>query len=472
MNEALIIGGGPSGLAAGYEITRHGGRVTVLEKLESVGGLSRTIARDGCLYDIGPHRFFTKNEEVHQLFVDIVAEDLLRVPRLTRIFFKNRFFNYPLTPANALFGLGVADTMRIMASYGAQRVRRTIRQREPANFEEWVTDQFGSRLFEIFFKTYTEKVWGIPCTQIGAEWAGQRIKGLNLRQAITNALFKSGSRSIKTLVDEFIFPRLGAGQLYEKMAAIMRARGASVRTGFQLTRFLREGARVRGAVARDREGREEVFEADHFICSAPLTETVEAMEPPPPPEVLRACRRLRYRDHIGVQIKLKVNPFPDNWIYVHSKELKMARIANYRNFSPFMAQGEAISPLTIEYFAFPGDELSRRSDAALVELATAELGTMNLIGMSDILSAAVVRSANAYPLSERGSHEQVQVLKGWLDTMENIIPIGRCGLFKYNNQDHAIATGLLAARTVLGLGRYDPWQVNIDAEYHESARAR
>ena len=279
-------------------------------------------------------------------------------------------------------------------------------------------------------------------------------------------------RSIKTLVDKFVFPRLGAGQFYEKMTAVMTASGASVRTGCQLTRLLREGARVRGAVARDSEGREEVFEADYFISSAPLTETIEAMDPPPPEDVLRACHRLRYRDHIGVQIKLKVNPFPDNWIYVHSKELKMARIANYRNFSRFMAEGEEVSPLTIEYFAFPGDAVSRRSDAALVELATAELGTMNLIRVSDILSASVVRSAGAYPVCERDSQEQVQILKAWLDTMENVIPIGRCGLFKYNNQDHAIATGLLAARTALGLGKYDPWKVNIDAEYHESGRAR
>jgi protoporphyrinogen oxidase len=472
MNDLAIVGAGPSGMAAAYETVRHGGSVTVIERLNRVGGLSRTIPHDGCLFDIGPHRFFTKNEEVRQLFADVVAEDLVRVPRLTRIFFRNKFFNYPLTPANALFGVGVVDAAAIMGSYTSQRILRAMAPREPMNFEEWITDQFGSRLFNLFFKNYTEKVWGIPCTQIGADWAAQRIKGLSLIQAIWNALYKSKQKTIKTLVDEFLFPRLGAGQFYEKMAATVSLKGGEVRTGCEVTQVQRDGFRIRSLTLKRTDGRTETIEARHFLSSAPLTEIVLAMTPEPPRDVIEACRGLRYRHHVGVHLKLKQNPFPDNWIYVHSKDLKMARIANYRNFSKAMTDGEGVSPLTVEYFTFPEEETWRRSDEELVGLATAELRGMRLLDANAISSAFVVRSEKAYPVIEIGFQQKIDTIKSWLDKMENFLPIGRCGMFKYNNQDHAIATGLLAARTFLGLGKFDPWLVNIDAEYHESGQAK
>jgi protoporphyrinogen oxidase len=472
MNDILIIGGGPSGLAAACEAARHGAHGVVLEKLADVGGLSRTIERAGCLYDIGPHRFFTRNEEVHQLFVDVVAEDLLRVPRQTRIFFRDHLFNYPLSPMNALMGIGPVDASRVMASYGAQRLRRFFSPREPGNFEEWVTDKFGSRLFELFFKTYTEKVWGIPCTEISADWAGQRIKGLSLTQAIWNALVKGKSGKVKTLVDEFVFPRLGAGQFYEKLRGRIEEAGSEVRTGFQVVRIFREGNRARYVVARDGNGKEERFEADYFLSSAPLTETVESFWPAAPKSVLRACRELRYRHHIGVHFKYDGLPFPDDWLYIHSTDLKMARVANYRNFSAAMADGEGVSPLTVEYFASPGDGVWDLRDEELVHLATVELTATGLIDPAKIISGFVVRSEKAYPLLERGAGKHVEVIKAWMDSLENVTPIGRCGMFKYNNQDHAIYTGMLAARRSLELEQFDPWQVNIDAEYNEAGRAR
>jgi protoporphyrinogen oxidase len=472
MNDVVIVGAGPSGITAAYEIVRHGGSVTVIERLDRVGGLSRTIPHDGCLFDIGPHRFFTKNEEVRQLFADVVAEDLVRVRRLTRIYFKHRFFNYPLKPANALFGLGVLDSAAILGSYLSRQVIRAIAPREPKNFEEWVTDQFGARLFQIFFKCYTEKVWGIPCTQIGADWAAQRIKGLSLTQAVWNALFKSKHNTIKTLVDEFLFPRLGAGQFYEKMAAIVSLKGGEIRTGCEVIQIRRDGFRIRGVTLKGPDGREEFIEGRHFLSSAPITEIVQAMTPEPPKEVIDACRQLRFRHHIGVHLKLRQHPFPDNWIYVHSKDLKMARIANYRNFSEAMAETDGVSPLTVEYFAFPEEETWRRSDEELIALATEELREMGLVDANAVSSAFVVRSEKAYPVIEMGSQQRVDTIKSWLDKLENFLPIGRCGLFKYNNQDHAIATGLLAARTVLGFGKFDPWLVNIDAEYHEGGVAK
>ena len=472
MNDVVIVGAGPSGIAAAYEIVRHGGSVTVIERMDRVGGLSRTIPHDGCLFDIGPHRFFTKNEEVRQLFADVVAEDLVRVQRLTRIFFKNRFFNYPLTPANALFGLGVLESAAILGSYLSQKVIRTMVPREPKNFEEWVTDQFGARLFQNFFKCYTEKVWGIPCTQIGADWAAQRIKGLSLTTAVRNALFKSKQGTIKTLVDEFLFPRLGAGQFYEKMASIVSLKGGEVRTGCEVIQVRRDGFRIRDVTLKGPDGREEIVEAKHFLSSAPLTDIVRAMTPSPPEEVTDACRQLRFRHHVGVHLKLREHPFPDNWIYVHSKDLNMARIANYRNFSAAMTDGDGVSPLTVEFFTFPEEETWRSSGEQLVGLAADELRKMGLVNANAIISAFVVRSEKAYPVIEIGSQQRVDTIKSWMDKLENFQPIGRCGMFKYNNQDHAIATGLLAARNILGFGKFDPWLVNIDAEYHEDGVAK
>lgn len=471
MLDAVIIGGGPAGLSAAYEMTKHGARVAVTERLDVVGGLSRTLAHDGGLYDIGPHRFFTKNAEVNQLFQDVTADDLVSVKRLTRILYNDRYFNYPLTPLNALFGVGVGKSFAIFASYLQAQVRGRFNPREPATFEDWVTDRFGARLFETFFKTYTEKVWGIPCSEIGADWAGQRIKGLSLLSAVKNALFKGGSGTIKTLVDEFLYPRWGAGLFYVKLAHHVKKRGSAVHLGRQVVRINREDFRVRSIVVRNAAGDEEEIEGAHFLSSAPLTETVQMMDPAAPEDVLKACRSLRYRDHLGVHLKFDGSPFPDNWIYVHDKRVRMARISNYLNFSRDMSSNPKHSPMTVEYFCFKSDDLWGKSDEELVALAGRELEQARVAPANKVLSGFVVRSEKAYPVIQIGYQEHIDIIKAWLDRFENFLPIGRAGMFKYNNQDHAIATGLLAGRTVLGMGQYDPWLVNIDAEYHEGAAA-
>jgi protoporphyrinogen oxidase len=467
MGKTVVLGGGPAGLAAAYELTKHGAPVTVVERLDRVGGLARTLSHQGCLFDIGPHRFFTKNQEVRQLFLDVMADDALLVPRLTRILYRGRFFNYPITPFNAMWGLGPAECVRILTSYSASTVRRLTAPKEPDNFAEWMTDKFGAHLFDIFFRTYTEKVWGIPCQQIGADWAGQRIKSLSLTQAIRHAFWGPG-KTVRSLVNEFLFPRLGAGQLYENMALLVAARGGSIATNRKVVRLRRDGFVVRAVVVEDADGRQEEFAAQSVLSSAPLTETVEMMDPGPPPEVLEACRSLRYRNHLGVHLKLRGIPFRDNWIYVHSKDVQMARVSNYRNFSTAMADADGISPITVEYFSSPGDRLSLFSDDQLIALAVGELKHTGLIRPPiQFMSGFVVRSEKAYPVIEIGFDRHVATIKSWLDQFENFLPIGRSGMFKYNNQDHAIATGLLAARNVMGIANYDPWLVNIDAEYHE-----
>jgi protoporphyrinogen oxidase len=465
-----ITGGGPSGMAAALEAVKHGARPIVLERLDNVGGLARTLQLGGSRYDIGPHRFFTMNQEVHQLFVDIGGSDVVRVPRLTRIYYRHKYFDYPLTPLNALFGMGIVNSAQILASYLGARAARLAGRTQVDSFEDWIVDRFGRKLFETFFKTYTEKVWGIPCEQIGADWAAQRIKGLSLTSAVLNAVFKP-KKKIKTLVDEFMYPRLGAGMLYEKMRDRVREGGGEVRTEAIVARYVRDGKRITG-IDYVQAGTETHASADFYLSSAPLTEILEMMDPPPPEDVMQAARGLRYRNHIGVKLEVEGEaPFPDNWIYVHSPDVRMARISNYLNFSAEMSRAPNIHPLTVEYFCFEGDDLWSRTDDALIELAKSELAQMKIVEPASVKQAFVVRSEKAYPVIERGFQEKIALVKGWLDELENFLPIGRSGMFKYNNQDHAIMTGLLAARTALGIGKYDPWLVNIDGEYHEEGEA-
>lgn len=471
MNDLVIVGGGPSGLAAAQEAVGRGAKVVVLERLDRVGGLSRTTSFEGSRFDVGPHRFFTKNQEVQSLFVKTAGEDLLSVPRHTRIFYNNTYFNYPLTPLNALMGVGIAPSLSILSSYAAARAANAFGTSRIESLEDWVVDKFGRRLFEMFFKTYTEKVWGIPCTQISAEWASQRIKALSLTTALADAVFKPKKSVARTLIDEFIYPQLGAGQLYEKMAAGIQQAGSPVVTSALARRIRWDHTVVRAVEVDDgHAGRHEV-EGRYFLVSAPLTEMVEMMHPSAPPDVLSACRALRYRNHVGVNLIVEGHSFPDNWIYVHSKEVGMARIANYANFSPAMSSRPGISPLTVEYFCFSEDEVWCASDDGLIQRAKRELAQMNILRPDQVLNGFVVRSDKAYPVIEIGYERHIATIKAWLDRFENLLPIGRSGMFKYNNQDHAMATGLLAARTALGVQRYDPWLVNIDAEYHEAAPA-
>jgi protoporphyrinogen oxidase len=472
-DNVVIVGAGPAGVAAGYELSKHGRSVTLIEKLDQVGGLARTLSHEGSLFDVGPHRFFTKNDEVRQLYTDILAEDVVTVQRLTRILYQNRLFNYPLTPANVVQGLGVGECVMVLADYAAARTQQKLNPREAASFEDWVTQRFGRRLYEAFFKTYTEKVWGIPCSSIGADWAAQRIKSLSLPEAIRNAITGgNGRKVVKSLVTQFLFPRLGSGQLYEKIAMAIQERGGVLRKGCRVKRVVREGERVRAIFVEDRSGSIEEHDADVLISSAPLTDLLEMMDPPPPDAVLSASRSLRYREHVGVQLQVEGAPFPDNWIYVHSGDVQMARVANYRNFSREMTgQSASLSPLTVEYFTFRDGPLWKSADEALIALASSELKRTKLIeSEGQVLSGFVVRSEKAYPVMEVGYERHIAVVREWLDRFENLMPIGRSGMFKYNNQDHAIATGLLAARTVLGLGTFDPWRVNIDAEYLEEER--
>lgn len=463
-----ILGAGPAGLGAACELTAGGADdIVILDRNDVVGGLSRTEVFGGARFDIGPHRFFTKSDEVNALWHGTLGDDFRPVKRLTRIYYKNEFFNYPLKPFETVFKLGPLTSVGIMLSFAASRFGS---REEPETFEDWVTQNFGRKLFETFFKTYTEKVWGIPCNQIGAQWAAQRIKGLNVGEIIRSALPGGKGRGIKTLADVFDYPVLGAGQMYEGMCEKAVGSGAEAVLGTRIRGVNIDGDRVRSIEIENGAGNRSLIEAQWFLTSIPLTHFFKMVQPVESPEVLCAAGELYFRDHITVHMLIDGNPFPDQWIYVHSPEVKMARMANYSNFSTAMAGDTGLTPVSVEYFVFKDDDIWQMTDEDLEVLAADELLRMGLVEPSAISGSWVVRETECYPTYYLGFTEHYDVLKSRFDQFTNLYPIGRAGLYKYNNQDHSVMSGILAARNCLGLpgSPYNLWDINIDAEYHES----
>ena len=468
-DRTVIIGAGPAGLTAAWELGRLGRTAIVLEKSAAVGGLSRTVCHDGYRFDIGGHRFFTKVPEVRALWREWLGDDFLERPRMSRIYYRGRFFDYPLRPMDALIKLGPVETGRIVLSYLRARLAPP---REERNFEDWVVRRFGRRLYEIFFQSYTEKVWGIPCTEISAEWASQRIKNLDLLAALRSALVggRAAGQVITTLIDRFSYPRMGPGMMWEACRDRLRELGIETVTGAEVRRIRHRDGRVASVVVGSSDGGEEL-EGTDFISSMPIRDLVAALDPPPPAEVLEAAARLRYRDFLTVVLIVgREQVFPDNWIYVHAPEVQVGRVQNFKNWSPEMVPDEGTTSLGLEYFVQEGDELWQSPDAELRDLAAREIEELGLIRAEEVIDYAVVRARKAYPVYDAAYAEALAVIRAYLDGLGNLQLIGRNGQHRYNNQDHSMVTGLQAARNLAGAG-HDIWSVNVDQAYHEEGEA-
>jgi protoporphyrinogen oxidase len=469
--DAVIAGAGPAGLTAAYELSKHGRPCVVLEADPTmVGGISRTDVYKGYRFDIGGHRFFSKSAEVNALWREVLGDQLLTRRRLSRIYYDRKFFDYPLRPVDALLKLGPARAARCVASYLKAKARPTRPER---SVEDWVVNRFGRVLFETFFKTYTEKVWGMPTSAISADWAAQRIKGLSLTRAVLSAFpwgrGKKGDAVIKTLIDSFHYPRLGPGQMWEMTRDRIRGQGGAVVHDRRVVRVEHDGRNVRAFVAADGARREHVYRGRHYLSTLPVRHLVRALDPPPPPEVLRAADSLKYRDFLTVVLIVdRPETFPDNWIYVHEPEVRLGRVQNFKNWSPDLVPDPSKSSLGLEYFCFEGDDLWDMPDADLVALGRREIAAIGLIDADAVVDGCVVRMPRAYPVYDDVYQEHLAVIRGWLRALGNLHLAGRNGMHKYNNQDHSMMTALLCARNILGLGPYDPWRVNTDAEYHES----
>ncbi|MDQ3987840.1 MAG: NAD(P)/FAD-dependent oxidoreductase [Actinomycetota bacterium] len=464
--EVVIIGAGPAGLTAAYELSRNQVPATVLEADDIVGGISRTVERDGWRFDIGGHRFFTKVPRVEALWHEILPDgDFLLRPRQSRILYRGKFYDYPLRPLGALRNLGAAEAARCVLSYLWARLRPPADQ---SHLEGWVAARFGYRLYRHFFKTYNEKVWGVPATEIQSDWAAQRIKDLSLANAVLGGLRPGRNRKqITSLIEEFHYPRYGPGMMWERCCELVEAAGSKVHLGQPVTRIRHEDGRV-VAVEATADRAVTGYPCTQLISSMPLPDLVRAMDPPAPAEVRAAAGELRFRDFLTVALVVpESEAFPDNWIYIHSPQVRLGRIQNFGAWSEWMVQ-PGRTCLGLEYFVFSGDELWELPDAALVELGISELATLGLVEPARVEAGYVVRMPQAYPVYDHDFHANVAVLRDWLAAhARNVHPVGRNGMHRYNNQDHSMLTAMLTVENILGRGDHDIWAVNVDAQYHE-----
>jgi protoporphyrinogen oxidase len=461
-----VIGAGPAGLTAAYKLLQKGHHVVVFEKGNAVGGMAKTIELWGQLVDLGPHRFFSSDSRVNSLWVEAVGNDYKMVSRLTRIYYRKTFFDYPLKAFNALTKLGVFESFRCILSYLASKV---FPQKNESSFEVWVINRFGARLFSIFFRSYSEKLWGISCKELDADFAAQRIKKMSLFEAIKSAFFGNDGKH-KTLVDEFAYPARGAGAVYARMAeqiekmsghVLLNAPVADIRLP-QDTGADNEKARITLPDGR-------MFEFDHIISSMPIDELVRAMKAPS--EILSYVRALRFRNTILVYLLLGgSSPFPDQWIYVHSPDLRTGRISNFRNWVPTICRGQPDTILCLEYWCYNEDILWREDETVLIEQAMRELHSTGLVSGNSVKDGKVVRIPKCYPVYNSGYRNHLEPVEKYLSGVPNLSVIGRYGAFKYNNQDHSILMGLLAAENISEGKSHDLWQVNTDYEYQESTR--
>ncbi len=471
--KVVIIGGGPAGLTAAYQLSKVGAKSVVLEKDSMLGGISRTVEYKGYHFDIGGHRFFTKVAVVEKMWREVLpAGDFLRCQRLSRIYYNRKFFFYPLKPMNALFGLGILNSLLIVISYGWAHL---FPQKPEDNFEAWVSNRFGKRLYKTFFKTYTEKVWGMPANTIAADWAAQRIKGLSLLVAVKNAMMKQQSTGkgsvVKTLIDAFDYPKRGPGMMWEIVGELVKKAGNQVHLGASVDRICWAGNRVDG-IDVSMQGRSESLTGTHYISSMPIRELIQKMNPPAPQEVIDAAKRLKYRDFLTVALIVnKKELFPDNWIYIHDSQVKVGRIQNFKNWSPYMVPDQNKTCLGLEYFCFEGDGLWTMSDKDLIELGTRELELIGIAKAGDVEDGSIVRMPKAYPVYDADYQKALTYIREFLDGFQNLQVVGRNGMHRYNNQDHSMLTAMLAVENIQG-ARHDLWQVNVEQEYHEETSSR
>src|SRR4051794_27005084 len=455
-----VLGGGPAGLTAGYLLAKRGVPVIVFEAEDQVGGIAKTEVRDGYRFDLGGHRFFTKSEEVNELWHEVLNEEFLLRPRLSRIYWNGKFLQYPLEGLDVIRKLGPVELIRAGLSY----LRALLKPKgDEDDLESWVSNRFGKRLYELFFKSYTEKVWGVPCSELRAEWAAQRIKGLSFFSAAKAAFFGNRDNKIKSLISEFHYPRFGPGQMWETMADEIIAAGGEVRMNTPVTQLDTAAGRV---VAVHAGG--ERIECSDVISSLPLRLTVGITEPGAAPAVQDAARGLRYRDFLTVALVIDGEDlFPDNWIYIHEPGVRVGRIQNFRSWSPWMVPDPSKASVGLEYFCFQGDDLWDMDDDGLIALATQEIDRLGLAKAEQVERGFVTRVPLAYPMYDADYKERVDAIRGWLEGFSNLQQVGRNGLHRYNNSDHSMLTSIRAVENILDGTDHDLWAVNAESVYHE-----
>ncbi len=467
-DEVVVIGAGPAGLTAAFQFHKYGIGSTIVEADDQVGGISRTAVRDGWRFDIGGHRFFTKVKVVNDLWHEILPdEDFLMRPRSSRIFYDGKYFDYPIKATNALKNLGPIEAVRCVGSYAKARIRPP---KDQTNYEGWLVARFGWRLYRTFFKTYTEKVWGVPVSEMPADWAAQRVKGLSLGNAIFNALMpKRNQKDITSLIEEFQYPKYGPGMMWEVCRDKVVAQGSKVDMETAVTAIRHADGRAHTVVAEHRGGGTTEYPATEVISSMPISHLLEAMDPPVPAEVAAAAADLRYRDFLTVALVVPADKvaWTDNWIYIHDPNVRTMRIQNFGSWSPYLVK-DGHNVLGLEYTVWEGDAAWNAPDEELVEQGRKELQQLGLMSYDDIEVGYVVRQPKAYPIYDDRYRANVDVLRGWLgERAANVHPVGRNGMFRYNNADHSMYTAMLTVENIATGTTHDVWEVNVEEDYHE-----
>ncbi len=464
-----ILGAGPAGLAAAYTLTKQGESVVILERDNRCGGLAKSIPYQGFILDYGPHRFFTKIAPVLKLWDEVLGEDQVTINRLTRIYYGGKYFSYPLKASESLLALGPIESIKILISYFKAIL---FPNHNPQNFAEWVTSKFGKRLFEIFFEGYTEKLWGIPCIEISAEWAAQRIKGLSLLKAIRNAIFGNNGK-VKTLIDQFQFPRLGSGQLYEKMSDYLRSHNQPILLNTEVVQVHHHNFQVTQLTLRNRiTGEEKIVSCGGVISSIPINILVQQINSPPSEEVITAAKSLKFRNTILVYLIIEGNNlFPDNWLYINDPKVQLGRVTNFANWSPDMLPNQHQTPLCCEYWCNFDEPMWQQPEAELLAQAEYDLRKIGLLHHEKVSGGFIVRLPRTYPIYAGNYKQALGSIQNYLQRFQNLQVMGRYGAFKYNNQDHSLLMGILAAENILEPSKHDLWAVNSDSEYLEEASA-
>jgi len=472
--DVVVIGAGPAGLTAAYELGKRGGTATVLESDEVVGGISRTVVADGYRFDIGGHRFFTKVPEVEALWHEILPdEDFMLRPRSSRIYYQGKFYDYPIKVLNALSNLGPLEALRCVLSFLWVRVRPPKDQR---TLEGYIAKNYGWRLYQHFFKTYSEKVWGVPPSQMSADWGAQRIKGMSLWDAVWEPIRsklagrRDRSQQVTSLIEQFQYPKLGPGMMWERCHELVEGQGSKVVFRAEAVKVTHRDGRAVSVTYRDDSAAETTVPADHVISSMPFPALLKAMDPPVPPMVQKAADDLSFRDFLSVSLVVPEDKvaWNDNWIYIHDPEVKTMRVQNFGSWSPHLVK-DGRNVLGLEYTVEEGDEWWSAPDDELIATGTRELARLGLMREEDVETGYVVRMPKAYPTYDEDYKANVAVLRSWLEEhTPNVHPVGRNGMHRYNNQDHSMFTALLTVENIYGAA-HDIWEVNVEEEYHEEA---
>lgn len=463
----LIIGAGPAGLAVAYEIVKQKHSkdfdIKIFEMDKTVGGISKTLNLDGYRFDLGGHRFYTKFPEIEKFYKSFLGKDMLQRERLSRIYYQRKFFDYPLSAINALTNLGLASSTKILISWFKRQFHR---YKTESTFEQWVSNRFGDELFKIFFKSYTEKVWGMPTSKLSADWAAQRIQNFNLFKAILNATLKINIGA-KTVIKKFYYPKLGPGMLYEKLKGVLEKEGVKIYLNSEIIGLKRKGSTIEEILVLKEGHKLNILKADYIVSTMPFDKLVTMLKPPP--SVQSELNNLKFRNFITVNIVVRSNPFPDQWIYIHEPKVKVGRIQNFRNWSPYMVkEGEDNTPIGMEYFASEGDKIWTMQEKELVDLAEKEIVQIGLVKKEDILKSFTYKVRNAYPVYNFNYKSALEKAKNFVEKIDNLYLCGRGGLFRYNNQDHSILTGFYVGRNIINPQlKLDVWGINEESDYIE-----